>query len=165
VRLTLLVLACVACNRGPKQPHATGRLVFDVRPANEATVFLATEAEVLRSAPMLRAIREQWPGHELDPEALSVTRHADTMILDITVTDRDPHVAAESCNRVLQAYVDRRRSMAVFELQNRMKVLDEKLQASPDNADLKRQLDELDTQARIAKTDVRVLEPCLQPRQ
>src|SRR5205085_11783397 len=143
--------AYVAITRGPNQTYANGRLVFNVMPENESTVFLATEAEVLRSAPMLRAIREQWPGHELDPEALSVTRHADTMILDITVTDRDPHIAAESCNRVLQAYVDRRRSMAVFELQNRMKVLDEKLQAAPDNADLKRQLDELDTQVHLGK--------------
>lgn len=161
VRILVILVLLAACDRG-MGPHAHGRLVFDVRPAAEADVFLATEGEVLRSEPVLGRVRENYRT-QVQSSAVSVKRDPNTMILDVFVKNGDPQVAAKTCNQVMQVYVDMRMEMGLMKVQQQLDVLSEALDKTPGDADLQRRIKDLEIQSHMRETDVRVLEPCRAP--
>ncbi|MDQ3338400.1 MAG: hypothetical protein M4D80_24810 [Myxococcota bacterium] len=155
-RLALIVVVAAGCT-GDKGPRASGALVFTERSA--ADVFLATEAEVMRSEPILRRIRED-AREELSAKAISVKRRSGTMILDVTVRDKSPQRAAMLCNRLMETYFEFRMSLAIMEINVQMQALAEQLERAPQNAELERQLAVLETKRMTRVNDVRVLAPC-----
>ena len=157
MRYALLVVL-LACNKGDDGPRAKGSLVFEER-AN-ADVFLATEAEVMKSERVLRGVRERY--HiEVKASAIQVARRPGTMILDVSVTDKDGHRAAETCNQVMRTYFDLRASLALEEIQREMQFLDEERQRKPNDTEIVRRLDELNKRRALQENDVRLLEPCV----
>ncbi len=109
MRAALVLFVIAACST-KELPHARGALVFDAREA--ADVFLATEIEVMKSEPLLRRVREE-QRIELDAAAVTARRRTGTMIVDVTVRDKDPQRAAELCNFLMRTYFEYRISIAI----------------------------------------------------
>ena len=160
MRAALVLFVVAACST-KEGPHARGALVFDAREA--ADVFLATEAEVMRSEPILRRVREDQRA-ELAPAAITAKRRAGTMILDVTVRDKDPQRAAELCNRLIQTYLEYRMSRAIEAIAREQQVVAEALDRDRGNAELQKKLQDLDVKRMTRTNDVRVLDPCLAAR-
>jgi len=135
--------------------------VFDERPSPD--VFLATESEVVRSESLLRRVRDDLRLDALAADAITVERRPGTMILDISVANKDPAAAAMICNRVIQAYVESRLERSYVDLATSAQAIAAELERRPDDADLKRKLADIDLQRTMRKSDVRVLEPCAMP--
>ena len=154
------VVALSACDRGSSQPQAKGSLVFDERDA--ADVFLATEAEVMRTEPILREVQQRYRV-ELARSAVTVTRRTGTMILDVAVRDKDPQLAAELCNHLMQAYVESRLMRSQATILEKVQVLSTELDARKDPA-IEQQIKDLEIKRRLLENDVRLLEPCRMPR-
>jgi hypothetical protein len=165
MRSLLPLLLLTACDRGnvaapASGPRAVGSLVFTPRSSAEADVFLETEREVLKSSPILRRVGEQYKTNDLAPDAIETKRRPGTAILDVTVRMPDPNLAVERCNQLLYAYVEFRMELAVHRLREQEMVVAQELDRSPDNAELKRKLLDIQVASQVAENDVRVLEPC-----
>ena len=171
--LPICVFLIAACDSGAKQeqprlPTSKGSLLFDMRPANDAELFLRTEAEVMRSAQLLEHVRDlRRGGVELTPEAITVTPRRGAMILDVAVSASDPRVAAELCNALIAGYIDQRRMRARNGIDDKLQVIAAAYDAapadSPDRATLKAQLDELRLSHPLQRSDVRALDRCKVP--
>lgn len=157
VKRFVLIAALVACKQNDG-PRATGSLMFEPREA--ADVFIATEIEVMRSEPILRRLREQ-QRVELAASAITAKRRAGTMVLDVTVHDRDPQRAAQLCNDLLRTYFDYRMSLGIEAIAVEQQVVAEALDRDPNNVALKTKLDDLELKRRTRKSDVRLLDPCV----
>lgn len=118
--LVLVVVAAVvavACQRKQRRPEgrfrAVGTIVLDGLAADD-TAGWGTEAEVLVSRAVILDVVEELRrnGTELDPELLrraaSARRRPDTRILELTVRLDDARLAADTCNMLLETYLDRR---------------------------------------------------------
>lgn len=164
----LLALLTVGCDRGrtlesSPAPAATGSLVFDVQPEAAADVFLATEAEIMRSRPLLDRARTS-RRIEIDANSVRATRRPGSMILDVSVRDADPRRAAGACNAILEAYFEQRLELSLAPMMQQEEVLAAELDAHPDDAALKEKLQALELRRRERRSDVRILEPCIEPR-
>jgi hypothetical protein len=158
-RVRILVLVGLLACGGPPAPAASGSLVFDPQPTSTADVFLATEAEVIRSAPLREHLRES-RRLEIPADAITVTRKPGTMILEVGVRDEDPGRAAALCNELLRAYMDYRRERAVVEIMSEQKAVAEQLDRHRDDARLQERLHALEVARGTLEIDVRVLETC-----
>jgi hypothetical protein len=160
VRIAVLgLLAAFGCS-GKPAPAASGSLVFDPQPANVADVYLATEAEVIRSAPLRERIHQE-QRLEISADAIVVTRKPGTMILEVGVRDDDPGRAADVCNRLVHAYVDYRREKMLVGTRVQQQALAMELDKHPEDARLQERMRELELTGRILNVDVRLLEPCV----
>lgn len=165
MRFLVLSAALVACDRGEavepaRGPGASGSMVFDTRPATEADVFLATEGEIVKSARLVDRVNEAYRTTELAPGAITVERRPGTMILDVTVRNADPVRAQHLCNQLLQVYFEYRMTLALMGVNQQLEAMVVRLEQTPDDADLKRKISDLELQARIRKSDVRLLDQC-----
>jgi len=158
VKRFVLGVALCACSNKADGPHAKGSFVFTERVA--ADVFIATEAEVMKSEPLLRRIREV-AREELARGAIAVERRAGTMILDVTVRDKDPRRAAMLCNHLMQTYVEYRMTAGITVIHQQMEAVSRELERTPNSPELARQMSELEVKRTTHQLDVRVLEPCL----
>jgi hypothetical protein len=165
MRSLVVLAALVACDRGKasepaRGPAASGSMVFDTRPATEADVFLATESEIVKSGPLVNRVNEEYRTTELTADAITVVRRPGTMILDVMVRNADPARARDLCNQLLKSYAEHRMTLAVMGMNKQLEVMVARLEQTPDDADLKRNVNDLELQARMRKNDVRLLEPC-----
>lgn len=156
----VLVLGFLACKHDDGY-RASGTLVFDPREA--ADVYLATEIEVMRSEPILRHVREQFRT-EVTSAAITAKRRAGTMLVDVSVRDKDPQRAAELCNWVMKTYLEYRMSLAIEAVMREQQVVAEALDRDPNNADLKTKLQDLDVKRMTRTSEVRVLDACVMPK-
>ena len=156
--LALAAVAALGCS-GTPAPAASGKLVFEPQPENLADVLLATEAEVLRSAPLRDRVNPELRDR-VAADAITVSRTPGTMILEVGVRDEDPRRAAEQCNGILRAYIDYRMEKAVLELGAQQQALAVQLEKHPGDARLQERLRDLELARATLGSDVRVLEPC-----
>jgi hypothetical protein len=152
------LLGVLACSKA-SEPAARGSLVFEPQPEATASVFLATEAEVIRSASLREHIQQDLHT-EIAADAIVVTRTPDSMILEVAVRDADPRRAAELCNAVLRGYIDRRRESANIEIVTAQQALAAELDRHPADARLQERMKELELARSMLKSDVRVLDAC-----
>ena len=161
---TVLIAAVLAgaCGSTGEAPAAAGSLVFDP-PANGAAadVFLATEAEVLKSQPLrervTRQLRLEAP---LAAESIIATPKPGTLVLDVGVRDPDPRRAAELCNTLLRTYVEYRMERALIPMLEEEKALAEQLERRPEDAKLRERVKELELARRAPRAGVRLLDAC-----
>ena len=161
VKRLVFVLAFVACNKHDDGYRASGTLVFEPREA--ADVYLATEIEVMRSEPILRRVREQFRT-EIAPAAITAKRRAGTMLVDVSVRDKDPQRAAELCNWVMQTYLEYRFSLVLEAHAREQQALAEAVERDPTNMQLREKLTALELERMAAPSGVRVLDACAMPK-
>jgi hypothetical protein len=167
--LALLVVALAACRRNPAHdlgPHAHTSLVFtnDAARGGSFETFFATEAEVLRSKPVLDMVFEQL-GRQVSRDHLVIEaeRRGDTSILDIRVAMPDPAVARDVCGQLVQQYIALRRvtqHTGVAQVIASMADEYERTKSTADRELLHKRMLDLEIQERALAVDVRGLEPC-----
>lgn len=173
MRVLLPLLLLAGCDRGkgsvekhvPSGPVASGSLVFTPRSTAEADIFLATEAEVIKSSPILNQVEQRFRVTDLTADAITVTRRPGTTILDVAVRLPDLHIAAERCNELMQTYFEHRMSIKVMALNQQMEALSVQAERVPADAqtakaDLQQKILDLEVKRLALENDVRVLEPC-----
>jgi polysaccharide biosynthesis transport protein len=112
--------------------------VFDSTSAQQLSVArVQTEIQVLQSSPVRAAVRES-RGHA---PPVSVTQVGQTEVLEVSVKDTQPRVAAELTDAYVTAYLDYRRKQAVDDLVSKGKEIQRVLD------DLKAQVADLDARA------------------
>ncbi len=170
MRVVAVLLLLAACDGGKagtpeaaRAPAAMGSLVFTPRSVAETDVFLATEAEVIKSRRILDQVADRFRVSDLTADAITVRRRPGTAILDVRVRMADLDLAATRCNQVMQTYFEFRWAMLLEDVMQPAAALADKLERDPDNAALKQQLADLDARRMTTKSDVRVLEPCRPP--
>jgi hypothetical protein len=147
--LFLVIVILAACDKqAPKQPRATGSLVFDIRPGNEADVLLATEAKALRAA---------------SADDITVTREPGAMILNVSVHHPDTARAIQLCNAVIRSYVEQRIAKTLMPTQEEQ-ALAEQLDRNPEHRILRDQLAERRLSRTMRRSDVSVLDRCTATR-
>ncbi len=100
-------------------PSARGAIEIDTcgeREERDVDVYLATQAEVATSAPVLeRALERLGVGADAAAvrERVEVERRGESAILDVRVSIAgDPEEAVALCNAIIQAYIERRYDVA-----------------------------------------------------
>ncbi len=160
VRILVLAAVLGACGADkPSGPTATGSLVFDPQPASTVDAFLAGEGEVIRSA-LLRRRLEEYERVTLDADAIAVNRRPGTLIIDVTVADKDPQRAAHLCNGLLRTYLDYGRMRALSAIQLEQQAVASELERRPNDDHVAVRMQQLDIVRTTARTDVRVLDGC-----
>jgi uncharacterized protein involved in exopolysaccharide biosynthesis len=172
----LLVLGAGGCRKPPPPPTAQGALVFQpqaLRPAGAAPsdprVFLATQAEILKSRHLAERVAERLrlsPGDRSAPPRLTVTPRGDALILDVRAHHPDPSLSAQVCNTTVDEYLTGRWDQAREPLHRRQLALAERLDALGEDGDpakveaLRRELQHLAMELTAVPSDAHVLEPC-----
>lgn len=156
----VVALACGSCSRDQVKARARARITFDTsrwskRPA-DVDEFLATEVQVVRDSRVLQRVKEK--GHEVNRMALSVEAHPESTSLDISFVDRYRAKALEACNQFVSAYLEVHAEDEATGMEWRIKALKSQLAASPGNAELERELQELETDS--GKSYVTLHSPC-----
>ena len=162
MRIVLVaVLLAAACGSKGEPPAASGSLVFEPPASGPADVYLATEAEVLKSQPVRDRMKEQLRLETpIAADAIVATPKAGTLILEVGVRDPDPRRAAELCNALVRTYVEHRIERALIPLLEEEKALAEQLERHPEDGKLRERVKELELARRVPKVEVRVLDHC-----
>lgn len=72
----------------------------------------------------------------------------------------DPLRAAHLCNALIKSYVELRRVQQLMPMHAKLQALTEQLERSPDDANLKRQMQELELATRTTELEARPLDEC-----
>lgn len=161
VRITLIcgLLGALGCGSKAAEPAASGSLVFDPKPPDTADVFLATEAEVIRSAQLRERVAQDLR-MELTADAIVVARKRDSMILEIGVRDADARRAAQLCNALARAYLEHRLERGSIDNLRARQAIAEQLERHPDDENLRNRMSAMEMERAMQRLDVRLLEAC-----
>lgn len=170
MRRLLLVMLVAACDRGRSEPNdkptrppgvtAQGSLVFDEPPGRDVRLMLATEAELLSSEPILRRVRDELRADDLSTNAVSAQRRGETLLLDVSVTHVDSRKAITYCNVLIRAYIEHRMDRSMMAVRLQQEALAREIESAPENATIRKKLEELEIEAMTRKMDVRVVDSC-----
>lgn len=161
MRIALLALALVAagCGGTSAEPDVAGTLIIDPPAGRDTDAYIATEAEVLRSQTLRKALKER---RQLDlaADALVVTPKPGTRVIQVGVRDPDTQRAAQLCNELMRTYVEYRMERALVPMLEEEKALAEQLEKHPEDDKLRERMKELELSRRTPRVDVRLLDPC-----
>ncbi len=168
----LVVLLIAACERGadapaakdvPKVPTAKGSVQFAVTSPELMDTLLATEAEVMRSEAIVRMMNDfEGRGQPalVTADAIHASRRGSSMIVEVSVNHVDPVRAQWLCDLAIRTYLEFRIGSARSRVQQRQAEVWRQLERTPDDAALKRKLDELEQESHTTRSDVRMLDRC-----
>ena len=162
-----LVLACIVAGvvgaaalnlRGGDLYTASARLVLDTRDpqsAAESTAIADTAAAIASSQSVVAAALDKVRTAERDPatvsEGVSVRSLGTSGVLELSVGDRNPTVAAAIANALVREVIDIRANTSTAKYQEALDTLDRRIRASNQTvATLGRRIADLDARAQSA---------------
>lgn len=161
----LLSLVALACDKGPaSQPRdvvtARGSLQFSPRPDAAVGIYFKSELDLLRGDAFLASVAKRFPEAKVPRGAVAAAHRPDTMIVDVSVSDADPHKAAATCNHIMQTFVELHLQRRLTRVHDEQARLTADLAANPSD-EAKQRLAEL--LAHAMENDIKTLEPCVVP--